>query len=452
MDRRIFGLENEYGVTCTLRGQRRLSPDEVARYLFRRVVSWGRSSNVFLENGARLYLDVGSHPEYATPECDSIQDLVAHDKAGERILEQLVNSAEARLREEGIRGVVFLFKNNTDSAGNSYGCHENYLTSRRDDFAHYAEVLIPFLVSRQIYAGAGKVLQTARGAMYCISQRAEHIWEGVSSATTRSRPIINTRDEPHADAERYRRLHVIVGDSNMSEYATFLKVGATSILLRMLEDPAVVLRDMTLENPIRAIREISHDTTLRRRVRLANGREASALDIQSEYFNRAKRYQETRGLSPLEDRALAMWEHCLGQLEKDPWALDRECDWVIKHHLIERYRQRNQLPLTHPKVALIDLQYHDVSRSRGLFYKMQAAGLVERTCTDEAIEAAVEQPPQTTRAKLRGEFIRRAKERRRDFTVDWVHLKLNDQAQRTVLCKDPFKSRDERVEKLIASL
>ncbi len=452
MDRRIFGLENEYGVTCTLRGQRRLSPDEVARYLFRRVVSWGRSSNVFLENGARLYLDVGSHPEYATPECDSILDLVAHDKAGERILEQLVQSAEARLREEGIRGVVFLFKNNTDSAGNSYGCHENYLTSRRDDFAHYAEVLIPFLVSRQIYAGAGKVLQTARGAMYCISQRAEHIWEGVSSATTRSRPIINTRDEPHADAERYRRLHVIVGDSNMSEYATFLKVGATSILLRMLEDPGVVLRDMTLENPIRAIREISHDTTLRRRVRLANGREASALEIQSEYLNRAKRYQETRGLSPLEDQALAMWEHCLTGLESDPWSLDRECDWVIKHHLIERYRSKNQIPLTHPKVALIDLQYHDVNRQRGLFYKMQNAGLVERTCTDEAIDTAIEQPPQTTRARLRGEFIRRAKERRRDFTVDWVHLKLNDQAQRTVLCKDPFKSRDERVEKLIASL
>ena len=374
MDRRIFGLENEYGVTCTLRGQRRLSPDEVARYLFRRVVSWGRSSNVFLENGARLYLDVGSHPEYATPECDSILDLVAHDKAGERILEQLVTSAEARLREEGIRGVVYLFKNNTDSAGNSYGCHENYLTSRRDDFAHYAEVLIPFLVSRQIYAGAGKVLQTARGAMYCISQRAEHIWEGVSSATTRSRPIINTRDEPHADAERYRRLHVIVGDSNMSEYSTFLKVGATSILLRMLEDPAVVLRDMTLENPIRAIREISHDTTLRRRVRLANGREASALEIQGEYLNRAKRYQETKGLSPLEDQALAMWEHCLTGLESDPWSLDRECDWVIKHHLIEGYRSRHELPLTPScKWALIDLQYHDVNRQRGLFYKMQDA-------------------------------------------------------------------------------
>ncbi|HEX7165506.1 MAG TPA: Pup--protein ligase [Acidimicrobiales bacterium] len=452
MERRIFGLENEYGVTCTLRGQRRLSPDEVARYLFRRVVSWGRSSNVFLENGARLYLDVGSHPEYATPECDSIHDLVVHDKAGERRLEDLLVAAEQRLREEGIRGVIYLFKNNTDSAGNSYGCHENYLTSRRDDFGHYAEVLIPFFVSRQIYAGAGKVLQTARGAMYCISQRAEHIWEGVSSATTRSRPIINTRDEPHADAERYRRLHVIVGDSNMSEYATFLKVGATSILLRMLEDTSVVLRDMTLENPIRAIREISHDPTCRKKVRLANGREVSALDIQAEYLSRAIRYNETKGLSPLEEQALGMWEHCLNGLEKDPMSLDRECDWVIKHKLIEAYREKWGIPLTHPKVALVDLQYHDVNRKRGLYYKMQDKGLVERMCDDDEIAHAVNNPPQTTRARLRGEFIKRATERRRDYTVDWVHLKLNDNAQRTVLCKDPFKSRDERVEKLIASL
>ncbi len=455
MERRIFGLENEYGVTCTLRGQRRLSPDEVARYLFRRVVSWGRSSNVFLANGARLYLDVGSHPEYATPECDSVYDLVVHDKAGERILEQLLTFAEGRLREEGIRGVIYLFKNNTDSAGNSYGCHENYLTSRRDDFGHYAEVLIPFLVSRQIYAGAGKVLQTARGAMYCISQRAEHIWEGVSSATTRSRPIINTRDEPHADAERFRRLHVIVGDSNMSEYSTFLRVGATSIMLRMLEDPSVVLRDMTLENPIRAIREISHDVTCKKKVRLANGREASALDIQKEFLDRALRYADQKGVSEQEEQALGMWEHCVTALGKDPMTLDRECDWVIKHQLLEAYRDKHDLPLTHPKIALMDLQYHDVNRERGLFYKMQARGMVDRIVSDADIELAGPdslQPPQTTRAKLRGDFIRKAKERKRDYTVDWVHLKLNDQAQRTVLCKDPFKSKDERVERLIASL
>jgi proteasome accessory factor A len=452
VDRRIFGLENEYGVTCTQRGQKRLSPDEVARYLFRKVVSWGRSSNVFLGNGARLYLDVGSHPEYATPECDSVYDLVVHDKAGERILEELLRSAEERLAEEGIRGDIYLFKNNTDSAGNSYGCHENYCTSRRDDFSHYAEVLIPFFVSRQIYAGAGKVLQGARGASYSIAQRAEHIWEGVSSATTRSRPIINTRDEPHSDAERYRRLHVIVGDSNMSEYTTFLKVGATSILLRMLEDPQVVLRDMTLENPIRAIREISHDITCRRRVRLANGREASAFDIQTEYLNRAIRYAETHDLSPEEKQALQMWEHCMTVIETDPLELSREIDWVIKYHLVERFRERHGLALGDPKVALLDLQYHDVDVRRGVFYKIQRAGLAERMCSDDDITEAMEMAPQTTRARLRGEFIKQAKARKRDYTVDWVHLKLNDQAQRTVLCKDPFRAHDERVERLIASL
>jgi proteasome accessory factor A len=452
VDRRIFGLENEYGVTCTQRGQKRLSPDEVARYLFRKVVSWGRSSNVFLGNGARLYLDVGSHPEYATPECDSVYDLVVHDKAGERILEELLRSAEERLAEEGIRGDIYLFKNNTDSAGNSYGCHENYLTSRRDDFSHYAEVLIPFFVSRQIYAGAGKVLQGARGASYSIAQRAEHIWEGVSSATTRSRPIINTRDEPHADAERYRRLHVIVGDSNMSEYTTFLKVGATSILLRMLEDPQVVLRDLTLENPIRAIREISHDITCRRRVRLANGREASAFDIQTEYLNRAIRYAETHDLSPEEKQALQMWEHCMSVIETDPLDLSREIDWVIKYHLVERFRERHGLALGDPRVALLDLQYHDVDVGRGIFYKVQRAGLAERMCSDDDISEAMEIAPQTTRARLRGEFIKQAKARKRDYTVDWVHLKLNDQAQRTVLCKDPFRAHDERVERLIASL
>ena len=452
MERRIFGIETEFGITAVSDGQRRLTPDEVARYLFRKVVSWGRSSNVFLPNGSRLYLDVGSHPEYATPECDSVHEVVVHDKAGERILEQLLGSAEARLRDEGIRGDIYLFKNNTDSAGNSYGCHENYLTSRRDDLGHYAEVLIPFLVSRQIYAGAGKVMHTSRGAQYSISQRAEHIWEGVSSATTRSRPIINTRDEPHADAERYRRLHVIVGDSNMSEYATFLKVGAASIMLRMLEDPNVVLRDMTLDNPIRAIREISHDVTCRTPVKLANGREVSALDIQSEYLERALRYAQSRSLQAFEQRALEMWEHCLKGLESDPFTLDREVDWVIKHKLIEAYRERHDLPLEHPRVALLDLQYHDISRDRSVFYKLQRAGLVERVVTDADIAEATDTPPQTTRARLRGEFIRRAKERKRDYTVDWVHLKLNDQAQRTVLCKDPFTSTDERVERLIASL
>ncbi|CAN5907874.1 Pup--protein ligase [soil metagenome] len=451
VDRRIFGIEVEYGVTCTFRGQRRLSPDEVARYLFRRVVSWGRSSNVFLENGARLYLDVGSHPEYATPECDTVRGVVAHDKAGERILESLVEQAEQRLHEEGIAGTIFLFKNNTDSAGNSYGSHENYLVSRVGEFQRLADTLIPFLVSRQIFAGAGKVLQTPRGALYSISQRAEHIWEGLSSATTRSRPIINSRDEPHADAERYRRLHVIVGDSNMSEYATWLKLATADLVLRMIE-AGTVTRDLTLDNPIRAIREISHDMTCTRRVRLEGGRELSALEIQRVYLERVAKFIQHAGSDPVTDHVLAEWSRVLDTLETDPLKLSRECDWVAKYHLVEDYRRRHDLPLSHPRVAMLDLQYHDVNRSRGLYYLLQRRDKVDRLVEDSEIKVAMRTPPQTTRAKLRGEFIRQAKRKRRDFTVDWVHLKLNDQAQRTVLCKDPFRSEDDRVAKLIASM
>ncbi|NDC26266.1 MAG: Pup--protein ligase [Actinobacteria bacterium] len=351
-----MGVETEYGITCVLRGQRRLSPDEVARYLFRKVVSWGRSSNVFLENGARLYLDVGSHPEYATGECDNARDAVIHDRAGERILEELTDSAEQRLRDEGIRGTIYLLKNNLDSAGNSYGCHENYSTERALEPESYEPHLVPFLATRQIFAGAGHVLQTARGPIFSIAQRSEHIWDSSSSATTRSRPIINTRDEPHADPDKFRRLHVIVGDSNMNEVATFLKLGTTHLVLRMIEDESFSLRDFTLENPIRAVRDISHD------------------------------------------------------------------------------------------------EYHDISSRRGVFYKLQSRGVVERISSEVEVTAAMSVPPQTTRARLRGEFIRQAKARKRDYTVDWVHLKLNDQAQRTVLCKDPFQSEDDRVTKLIESL
>jgi proteasome accessory factor A len=452
MERRIFGLETEYGVTCTYRGQRRLSPDEVARYLFRRVVSWGRSSNVFLRNGARLYLDVGSHPEYATPECDSVTDLVAHDRAGERILEGLLVDAEKRLHDEGIAGEIYLFKNNTDSAGNSYGCHENYLVSRHGEFGRLADVLIPFLVTRQLICGAGKVLQTPRGAVFCLSQRAEHIWEGVSSATTRSRPIINTRDEPHADAERYRRLHVIVGDSNMNEVTTLLKVGSADLVLRMIE-AGVVMRDLSLENPIRAIREVSHDTTGRRKIRLANNKEVSALEIQQEYLAKATEFVERRGGDQTAKRVVELWGRVLNAIESgdlDP--VSREIDWVSKLKLIEKYQAKHGIPMSHPRIAQLDLAYHDVRRGRGLYALMEKRKQVDRISNDLQIFEAKETPPQTTRARLRGEFIKHAQEKRRDFTVDWVHLKLNDQAQRTVLCKDPFRAYDERVERLIASM
>jgi len=453
MERRIFGIENEYGVTCTFDGQRRLTPDEVARYLFRKVVSWGRSSNVFLGNGSRLYLDVGSHPEYATPECDDVREAVVHDKAGERIIEGLVEEAQARLAEEGVDGKIFVFKNNTDSAGNSYGCHENYLISRTGEFQQISDVLIPFLVSRQITCGAGKIAVLGHKPTYCVSQRADHIWEGVSSATTRSRPIINTRDEPHADAERFRRLHVIVGDSNMSETTTMLKLGSAHLVLRMIED-GVSMRDLSLENPIRAIREISHDITGQAPVRLANGRELSALQMQSEYFERARTYVDQHAITDdLTKRIMDLWERTLTAIDTDDLGMiDTEIDWVIKHKLLDQYAAKHGLALDDPRMLQLDLTYHDINRERGLFYLLQRRGKTARVCSDVEIFEAKTYPPQTTRAKLRGDFIRAAQAARRDFTVDWVHLKLNDQAQRTVLVKDPFSSSDQRVERLIEGM
>jgi proteasome accessory factor A len=453
MDRRIFGIETEFGISYSGPNSRPLSPEEVARYLFRKVVSWGRSSNVFLTNGARLYLDVGSHPEYATAECDDLAQLVAQDRAGELILEDLVVEAQRKLGQEGYNGNIYLFKNNTDSAGNSYGSHENYLIPRKLEFGRLADILIPFLVTRQLLVGAGKVLKTQNGSLYAFSQRADHLWEGISSATTRSRPIINTRDEPHADAEFFRRLHIIAGDSNMSETTTRLKIGSVDLILRMVE-AGVTMRDFRLENPIRSIREISHDLTGRQLLKLANGRQITALDMQREYLARVTSFVETHGAHHAHVPAvLSLWERTLDAIESgDTSGIDREVDWAIKKKLIDRYMARNGVDLDSARVSQLDLTYHDISRTRGLFFLLQSRGEAVRVVDDVVVKDAVDTPPQTTRARLRGEFVRRAKEANRDYTVDWVHLKLNDRAQQTILCKDPFKSVDERVEALLEHL
>ncbi|MCC3271472.1 Pup--protein ligase [Arthrobacter zhangbolii] len=453
MDRRIFGVETEFGIAYSGPDSRPLSPEEVARYLFRKVVSWGRSSNVFLTNGSRLYLDVGSHPEYATAECDDLAQLVAHDRAGELILDDLVDEAEDRLKAEGFNGSVYLFKNNTDSAGNSYGSHENYLIPRRLEFSRLADVLIPFLVTRQLLVGAGKVLKTQSGSLYAFSQRADHIWEGVSSATTRSRPIINTRDEPHADAEHYRRLHVIAGDSNMSETTLLLKAGSVDLMLRMIE-AGVLMRDLRLENPIRSIRETSHDLSGRQPLRLANGSTITPLELQRIYLQRVKDFVAVNGgHNRHTGRVVDLWERTLDAIESGNHSgIDTEIDWAIKKKLVDRVSERHGLEMSSARLSQVDLTYHDISRRRGLFYLLQARGETARVVEDSDIKEAVDQPPQTTRAKLRGDFVRRAKAANRDFTVDWVHLKLNDRAQQTVLCKDPFASVDERVEALLSTL
>ena len=449
-----MGLETEYGVTCVVDGQRRLSPDEVARYLFRKVVVWGRSSNVFLPNGGRLYLDVGSHPEYATAECDNLSDLIKQDQAGDRIVEELAVSAEIRLNAEGINGQIHLFKNNMDAAGNSYGCHENFSVSRKKNFEEVTESIIPFLITRQIFCGAGKWISSSKGANFQISQRAEHMWESVSSATTRSRPIINTRDEPHADPDEYRRLHIIVGDSNMSETTTVLKVATTELMLRAAE--LGLLKDkFTIENPIKTIREISNDLKFRNSFRLSSGREITALQMQNEMYNIVS---SMPGLDEILDKpfykyALNLWRRSLDAFESQDFSLvDKELDWMIKRKFMNSYKEKHQLNDMDSRLILLDISYHNIRKDRGLFYILEKSGMAKTLITNNDVNSAMENPPETTRAALRGRFIKVAQEKKRDFTVDWVNLKINDQQQSSIACKDPFKNIDERVDKLIAAL
>jgi proteasome accessory factor A len=449
-----MGLETEYGVTCVVDGQRRLSPDEVARYLFRKVVVWGRSSNVFLPNGGRLYLDVGSHPEYATAECDNLSDLIKQDQAGDRIVEELAVSAEIRLNAEGIKGQIHLFKNNMDAAGNSYGCHENFSVSRKKNFEEVTESIIPFLITRQIFCGAGKWISSSKGANFQISQRAEHMWESVSSATTRSRPIINTRDEPHADPDEYRRLHIIVGDSNMSETTTVLKVATTELMLRAAE--LGLLKDkFTIENPIKTIREISNDLKFRNSFRLSSGREITALQMQNEMYNIVS---SMPGLDEILEKpfyryALNLWRRSLDALESQDYSLvDMELDWMIKRKFMNSYKEKHQLNDMDSRLILLDISYHNIRKDRGLFYILEKSGMAKTLITNNDVNSAMENPPETTRAALRGRFIKVAQEKKRDFTVDWVNLKINDQQQSSIACKDPFKNIDERVDKLIAAL
>ena len=454
LNKRILGIETEYGVTCVVDGQRRLSPDEVARYLFRRVVAWGRSSNVFLPNGGRLYLDVGSHPEYATAECDNLEDLLIQDQAGDRIVEDLVIEAENRLNNEGIKGQIHLFKNNIDSAGNSYGCHENYSISRKYDFQKVIENIIPFLITRQIFCGAGKWVSNSKTMNFQISQRSEHMWESVSSATTRSRPIINTRDEPHADPEEYRRLHVIVGDSNMSQTTTALKVSATEMILQLIESSEFT-EDLGFENPIRAIRDISNDLSFKKKFRLNSGKEYSAIEIQEIYLNKilsSPKYQEFKE-NVIYRYSLDLWQRTIQSIKNENFdSVNKEIDWVIKKNFMENYQEKNALKKQDSRLNLIDISFHNIRRDRGIFYILEKNGFVKSLIKDQSIIEGCQIPPQSTRAALRGKFIKHAQEKKRDFTVDWVHLKINDQNQKTVVCKDPFLAIDERVDQLIEAL
>lgn len=457
---RIIGMETEYGITVTGARQPETGPalgaDEAARYLFRRVVEWGRSSNVFLRNGGRLYLDVGSHPEYATAECDDVRDVVVQDRAGEAILDELTEEATARLAADGIGGRIHLLKNNVDAVGNGFGCHENYLVRRRPDFQRMVDQLVPFFITRQILTGAGAVRRSAGGAAYTFSQRSEHMWDAMSSATTRSRPIINTRDEPHGDSNRFRRMHVIVGDSNMSEPTFALKVGSTLLVLEMIE-AGVALPDFEMDNPIGHIRDIARDMTGSTPLLLKDGGTVTALEVQEATLAAAtdwlgQRPDEGTPTAELR-RVVDLWTRQLEAVRTQDFSrVDREIDWVIKLNLLNRYRERVGEDWAHPKLSQVDLAYHDIRPGRGLFPLLEARGMVDRWTDDAAIEAAVGTAPETTRAHLRGRFITAAEELGAPVTIDWVHLKVNDPEPRAVELLDPFQPVDERVDDLLAYL
>ncbi|WP_370289272.1 depupylase/deamidase Dop [Nocardioides sp.] len=361
-------------------------------------------ANVILTNGARLYVD-HAHPEYSTPEVVTPRDIVLWDKAGEQVM---LDAARRAATLPGNPGIV-LYKNNTDNKGASYGAHENFLMRRSTPFADIVTHLTPFFVSRQVVCGAGRVGrgQDGRHEGFQISQRADFFEVEVGLETTLKRPIINTRDEPHADPEKYRRLHVIIGDANLSEISTYLKVGTTSLVLAMIED-RFIDRPLTVDTPVKALRAVSHDPTLRQRVTLADGRKLTAIELQREYLDLARKYVEDRLGSDADEQTvdiLERWERTLALLETDPMSLADQLDWVAKLKLIEQYRSRDGLAWDDAKLQLIDYQYSDIRPEKGLYHRLVSAGRIQRLLTDAEVDRAMTEPPEQTRAYFRGRCL-----------------------------------------------
>ena len=360
-------------------------------------------ANTVLTNGARFYVD-HAHPEYATPECSNARDLVIWDRAGERILEQAAQQAAARL-PAGSR--VLVHKNNTDGKGAAYGTHENYLVARSISFGRLTAALLPFFVTRPVFAGAGRVgSELDPRVAFQLTQRADFFEVEVGLETTLKRPLMNTRDEPHADPGRYRRLHVINGDATLCEVATLLKVGTMLLVLESIEAGANPVLP-TLEDPVAAFHAVSHDLTCRRLLTFADGSRATALDVQERYLEAAAAHARRRGTSPGEEDVLTRWEAVLTTATRDPRALAGQVDWATKLQLLEAYRERHGLDWDHDRLKMVDLQYHDVRRDKGLYHRLAARGRVERLVSDAEVEAAVSTPPVDTRAWFRGECIRR---------------------------------------------
>jgi proteasome accessory factor PafA2 len=413
--------------------------------------------NAVLTNGARYYVD-HAHPEYSTPECSTVREIVLYDKAGELILARSVEAA-GRLLPPGQRVVVL--KNNSDGKGNSYGTHENYLMDRAVPFTRIVQHVMPHFVTRQVYTGAGKVGCEATGPGsrdigFQLTQRADFFEEEVGLETTLKRPIVNTRDEPHCNAQKYRRLHVITGDANLSETATFLKVGTTALVLSMIEDDWFVragARDLTLQAPVAAMRRVSYDLGLHQPLALADGRSMTALEMQWEELDLARKYAEDLGTDAVGGteagaEILRIWEEVLTGLESDPLSLASKLDWVAKYRVVDGYRQRHGLAWDDPKLALMDLQYHDVEPGRSLFARVGMDRLVD----PRDVERAVTEPPETTRAYFRGRCLQRWASSIAAANWDSMVFDLGSDPLRRVPMMEPLRGTKAHVDQLLNSV
>ena len=446
---RVVGLETEYGVSATLAtaaGERRLGPDEVGRRLFRPVAEELATTSVFLRNGGRLYLDVGSHPEYATAECNRLGDLLAQDRAGDAIVATLAGRAAALAAAEGERVAFRVFKNNVDHYGNSYGSHENYQIARELDLPDLAQALSGFLVARQLLCGAGRIVKEGHSFTYAVSQRADVLWDALAAGSTRARPLVNTRAEPHADPEPFRRLHVISGDSTIAEAATLVRVMSLDAVLRLVErGSGRRLSSWAPRDTAGAVRAVSRDPRGRATYDLASGGTASALAVLSDVHDLAAELDEP---DPLWRRALGQWGRTVAALaDDDPDRVAAEVDWVAKRRLLLGYAERHGLRLGDERLARLDLAYHElggpVQRALG------RGGLQARVTTDDQVDRAVTTPP-VTRALLRGRLVAAAGRHHRATTVDWSSFTVKDlPGPATVVLGDPAAAADPAVDDLV---
>jgi proteasome accessory factor PafA2 len=479
---KIVGIETEYGVS--LRGAPEPNPVVASSllingYVEQRRIGWdfedespGRDArgfardgaqppeiethlvNAVLTNGARYYVD-HAHPEYSTPECADPLEATLFDKAGERILARSMDAAR-RLLPAGQEIVVY--KNNSDGKGNSYGCHENYLVDRNVPFASLVRNLIPWFVTRQVFTGAGKIGAENGGEAcdYQISQRSDFFEEEVGLETTLKRPIVNTRDEPHADPQKYRRLHVIVGDANLCEVATFLKIGTTAIVLAMVED-GFIDKDLSISTPVAAIRAVSHDPSLQATVDCSSLGRCTSIELQWEFLRLARKYADETGLESCGPEAIGTlvldrWESVLGALESDPRSLDGQLDWVTKLELLRAYAERDDLRWNDPKLELLSVQYHDVRPGRSLYEKLVRAGRIERLLAEDDVIAAMADPPESTRAYFRGTCLARWADSVVAANWDSLVLDVGIDPLRRIPMMEPTRGSKEHVAELFGQV